>query len=171
MYKSGFDPPGDVEFDDYSASMRRSISESSYLDNRTEGRRHSRKLWPFIRKNKVHTHLAGTIAHDRHRYLTDLHTHGRYTHLTGAHTCNSQLGVLTSHSLSLQLLTLLSSPRQPPPPPPTSPSPGGVANSPQSPPPASREPITQRLNDLMTSGSRTRKQCMRSLKRGVHTFV
>ncbi|XP_042369401.1 formin-binding protein 1-like, partial [Plectropomus leopardus] len=64
-------------------------------------------------------------------------------------------------------LTLLSSPRQPPPPPPTSPSPGGVANSPQSPPPASREPITQRLNDLMTSGSRTRKQCLRSLKRGL----
>ncbi|XP_068457796.1 formin-binding protein 1-like isoform X3 [Clinocottus analis] len=107
VYKSGFDPPGDVEFDDYSASMRRSISESSYLDNRMEGRRHSRKLWPFIRKNK------------------------------------------------------------PPPPPPTSPSPGGVANSPQSPPPACREPITQRLNDLMTSGSRTRKQCLRSLKRGL----
>ncbi|XP_040007600.1 formin-binding protein 1-like isoform X1 [Xiphias gladius] len=117
VYKSGFDPPGDVEFEDYSATMRRSISESSYLDNRTEGRRHSRKLWPFIRKNK--------------------------------------------------LLTLLSSPRQPPPPPPTSPSPGGVANSPQSPPPVSREPITQRLNDLMTSGSRTRKQCLRSLKRGL----
>ncbi|KAM9858045.1 formin-binding protein 1a [Aulostomus maculatus] len=115
VYKSGFDPPGDVEFEDYSATMRRSISESSYLDNRTEGRRH-RKLWPFIRKNK--------------------------------------------------LLTLLSSPRQPPPPPPTSPSPRGVANSPQSPPPASREPISQRLNDLMTSGSRTRKQCLRSLKRG-----
>uniref|UniRef100_A0A3Q0RGM5 Formin binding protein 1a n=1 Tax=Amphilophus citrinellus TaxID=61819 RepID=A0A3Q0RGM5_AMPCI len=55
VYKSGFDPPGDVEFEDYSATMRRSISESSYLDNRTEGRRHSRKLWPFIRKNKVHT--------------------------------------------------------------------------------------------------------------------
>ncbi|TDH13418.1 hypothetical protein EPR50_G00057230 [Perca flavescens] len=117
VYKSGFDPPGDVEFEDYSATMRRSISESSYLDNRTEGRRHSRKLWPFIRKNK--------------------------------------------------LLTLLSSPRQPPPPPPTSPSPGGVANSPQSPPPASREPITQRLNELMSSGSRTRKQCLRSLKRGL----
>ncbi|XP_068617087.1 formin-binding protein 1-like [Brachionichthys hirsutus] len=117
VYKSGFDPPGDVDFEDYSATMRRSISESSYLDNRTEGRRHSRKLWPFIRKNK--------------------------------------------------LLTLLSSPRQPPPPPPTSPSPGGVANSTQSPPPACREPITQRLNDLMTSGSRTRKQCLRSLKKGL----
>uniref|UniRef100_A0A3B4ANM9 F-BAR domain-containing protein n=1 Tax=Periophthalmus magnuspinnatus TaxID=409849 RepID=A0A3B4ANM9_9GOBI len=53
VYKSGFDPPGDVEFEDYSATMRRSVSESSYLDNRSEGRRHSRKLWPFIRKNKV----------------------------------------------------------------------------------------------------------------------
>lgn len=53
MFKSGFDPPGDIEFEDYSTSMRRSISESSYLDNRTENRRHSRKLWPFIRKNKV----------------------------------------------------------------------------------------------------------------------
>lgn len=117
VYKSGFDPPGDVEFEDYSATMRRSVSESSYLDNRTEGRRQSRKLWPFIRKNK--------------------------------------------------LLTLLSSPRQPPPPPPTSPSPGGVASSPQSPPTAAREPITARLNDLMTSGSRTRKQCLRSIKRGL----
>ncbi|XP_055080277.1 formin-binding protein 1-like isoform X2 [Periophthalmus magnuspinnatus] len=116
VYKSGFEPPGDVEFEDYSATMRRSVSESSYLDNRSEGRRHSRKLWPFIRKNK--------------------------------------------------LLTLLSSPRQPPPPPPTSPSPGGVASSPQSPPTASREPITARLNDLMSSGSRTRKQCLRSIKRG-----
>ncbi|XP_029917076.1 formin-binding protein 1a [Myripristis murdjan] len=117
MYKSGFEPPGDVEFEDYSATMRRSISESSYLDSRAEGRRHSRKLWPFIRKNK--------------------------------------------------LMTLLSSPRQPPPPPPTSPTPGGVANSPLSPPPPTREPITQRLNELMTSGSRTRKQCLRSLKRGL----
>uniref|UniRef100_A0A3Q0RMF4 Formin binding protein 1a n=1 Tax=Amphilophus citrinellus TaxID=61819 RepID=A0A3Q0RMF4_AMPCI len=111
VYKSGFDPPGDVEFEDYSATMRRSISESSYLDNRTEGRRHSRKLWPFIRKNK------------------------------------------------------------PPPPPPTSPSPGGVVNSPQSPSTGTREPITQRLNDLMTSGSRTRKQCLRSLKRGVQKYI
>lgn len=61
VYKSGFDPPGDVEFEDYSATMRRSISESSYLDNRTEERRQSRKLWPFIRKTKVyaHTHTQG----------------------------------------------------------------------------------------------------------------
>ncbi|XP_038132530.1 formin-binding protein 1-like isoform X2 [Cyprinodon tularosa] len=117
VYKSGFDPPGDIEFEDYSATMRRSISESSYLDNRAEGRRQSRKLWPFLRKNK--------------------------------------------------LLHLLSSPRQPPPPPPTSPSPGELVNSSQSPPTGSREPITQRLSDLMSSGSRTRKQCLRSIKRGL----
>ncbi|XP_077416893.1 formin-binding protein 1a isoform X2 [Vanacampus margaritifer] len=116
-YKTGFDPPGDVDPEDYAASMRRSVSESSYLDEHVEGRRHGRKLWPFLRKNK--------------------------------------------------LLNLLSSPRQPPPPPPASPSPGGAAGSPRSPPPAGREPIAQRLNDLVTSGSRTRKQCLRSLKRGL----
>ncbi|XP_061624927.1 formin-binding protein 1-like isoform X2 [Phyllopteryx taeniolatus] len=117
VYKSGFEPPGDVDPEDFGASMRRSISESSYLDERVEERRHSRKLWPFLRKNK--------------------------------------------------LLNLLSSPRQPPPPPPASPSPGGTAPGPPSPPSTTREPIAQRLNDLMTSGSRTRKQCLRSLKRGL----
>ncbi|XP_056134049.1 formin-binding protein 1a [Lampris incognitus] len=122
VYKSGFEPPGDIEFEDFSATMRRSISESSYLDNRAEGRRYCRrtsrgKLWPFTRKNR--------------------------------------------------LMTLLPSPHQPPPPPPTSPSPGGVASSTQSAPPPTREPITQRLNNLMTSGSKTRKQCLRSLKRGL----
>ncbi|XP_077377162.1 formin-binding protein 1a [Festucalex cinctus] len=116
-YKSGFDPPGDVDPEDLAASMRRSVSESSYLDERADGRRHGRKLWPFLRKNK--------------------------------------------------LLNLLSSPRQPPPPPPASPSPGDGAGSPRSPPPAGREPIARRLNDLVTSGSRSRKQCLRSLKRGL----
>uniref|UniRef100_A0A8C4Z030 Formin binding protein 1a n=1 Tax=Gadus morhua TaxID=8049 RepID=A0A8C4Z030_GADMO len=125
VFKTGFEPPGDVEFEDHSAPMRRSISESSYLDNRAE-QRHTRRnsrgrLWPFIRKNK--------------------------------------------------LMSLLSSPHQPPPPPPTSPSPGGETSSPQSPPTSAREPITQRLNDLMSSGSRTRKQCLRSLKRGVSILV
>ncbi|XP_037115618.1 formin-binding protein 1-like isoform X2 [Syngnathus acus] len=118
-YKSGFEPPGDVDVEEHAAAaaMRRSVSESSYLDGHVEGRRRGRKLWPFLRRNK--------------------------------------------------LLNLLPSPRQPPPPPPASPSPGGAAGSPQSPPPAAREPIARRLNDLMTSGSRSRKQCLRSIKRGV----
>ncbi|XP_055742177.1 formin-binding protein 1-like isoform X7 [Salvelinus fontinalis] len=52
-FKSGFEPPGDVEVEDYSLSMRRTVSESSYLNSRGEGkpsRSNSRgKLWPFKR--------------------------------------------------------------------------------------------------------------------------
>uniref|UniRef100_A0AAY5F5F8 Formin binding protein 1a n=1 Tax=Electrophorus electricus TaxID=8005 RepID=A0AAY5F5F8_ELEEL len=33
-YKSGFEPPGDVEFEDYSVSMKRAVSESSFLNRR-----------------------------------------------------------------------------------------------------------------------------------------
>uniref|UniRef100_A0A6Q2Y363 Formin binding protein 1a n=1 Tax=Esox lucius TaxID=8010 RepID=A0A6Q2Y363_ESOLU len=61
-YKSGFEPPGDVEFEDYSMSMRRTVSESSYLNSRGEGkpsRSNSRgKLWPFIKRNKLMSLLA-----------------------------------------------------------------------------------------------------------------
>uniref|UniRef100_A0A8C8MNN4 Formin-binding protein 1-like n=1 Tax=Oncorhynchus tshawytscha TaxID=74940 RepID=A0A8C8MNN4_ONCTS len=57
-FKSGFEPPGDVEVEDYSLSMRRTVSESSYLNSRGEGkpsRSNSRgKLWPF-KRNKVRT--------------------------------------------------------------------------------------------------------------------
>ncbi|XP_062310543.1 formin-binding protein 1a isoform X3 [Osmerus eperlanus] len=132
-YKSGFEPPGDVEVEDYGVAMRRTVSESSYLNSRGEGgkqsRRNSRgKLWPFIRRNK--------------------------------------------------LMSLLASPGQPPPPPPTSPSPGGVANGPPSPggvangPPSPQQareplPLSHRLNEFMTSGSKHRRQCLRSLKRGL----
>uniref|UniRef100_A0A8C2IJ13 Formin binding protein 1a n=1 Tax=Cyprinus carpio TaxID=7962 RepID=A0A8C2IJ13_CYPCA len=31
-YKSGFEPPGDVEFEDYSVSMKRAVSESKFLN-------------------------------------------------------------------------------------------------------------------------------------------
>uniref|UniRef100_A0A3P8YKT0 Formin binding protein 1a n=1 Tax=Esox lucius TaxID=8010 RepID=A0A3P8YKT0_ESOLU len=61
-YKSGFEPPGDVEFEDYSMSMRRTVSESSYLNSRGEGkpsRSNSRgKLWPFIKRNKLSLKLG-----------------------------------------------------------------------------------------------------------------
>ncbi|KAI4899496.1 hypothetical protein NFI96_011497 [Prochilodus magdalenae] len=113
-FKSGFEPPGDVEFEDYSVSMKRAVSESSFLNARGESRRRSRsKLWPLIKRNK--------------------------------------------------LMSLLASPRQPPPPPPTSPSPEGLANGPQS-PQQSKEPLSQRLNDFMSS--KHKMQCLRSLKRG-----
>ncbi|KAK3566168.1 hypothetical protein QTP86_028436 [Hemibagrus guttatus] len=58
-YKSGFEPPGDVEFEDYSVSMKRAVSESSFLNARGESRRRSRsKLWPLIKRNKLMSLLA-----------------------------------------------------------------------------------------------------------------
>ncbi|XP_042617726.1 formin-binding protein 1-like isoform X2 [Cyprinus carpio] len=58
-YKSGFEPPGDVEFEDYSMSMKRAVSESSFLNARGESRRRSRsKLWPLLKRNKLMSLLA-----------------------------------------------------------------------------------------------------------------
>ncbi|CAN9504403.1 unnamed protein product [Ophioblennius macclurei] len=57
-YKSGFEPPGDVEFQDYGQTMKRTASETSLPDSR-EGKekptgKTKGKLWPFIKnKNKL----------------------------------------------------------------------------------------------------------------------
>nr|XP_020829166.1 formin-binding protein 1 isoform X11 [Phascolarctos cinereus] len=58
-YKSGFEPPGDIEFEDYTQPMKRTISETSLSnskgDSKTELKFASKskgKLWPFIKKNK-----------------------------------------------------------------------------------------------------------------------
>ncbi|XP_075872383.1 formin-binding protein 1 isoform X24 [Nelusetta ayraudi] len=56
-YKSGFEPPGDVEFEDYGQAMKRTVSNTS-LTNVKEtkekaGGKSKGKLWPFIKnKNK-----------------------------------------------------------------------------------------------------------------------
>ncbi|XP_054614008.1 formin-binding protein 1 isoform X24 [Dunckerocampus dactyliophorus] len=56
-YKSGFEPPGDVEFEDYGQAMKRTVSDTS-LTNSREGKerpsgKSKGKLWPFIKnKNK-----------------------------------------------------------------------------------------------------------------------
>lgn len=56
-YKSGFEPPGDVEFEDYGQAMKRTVSNTS-LTNVKEtkekaGGKGKGKLWPFIKnKNK-----------------------------------------------------------------------------------------------------------------------
>ncbi|XP_035246600.1 formin-binding protein 1 isoform X12 [Anguilla anguilla] len=58
-YKSGFEPPGDVEFEDYSQPMKRTVSESSLSNSRGEAKpekpssKSKGKLWPFIKKNKL----------------------------------------------------------------------------------------------------------------------
>ncbi|XP_040013860.1 formin-binding protein 1 isoform X2 [Xiphias gladius] len=57
-YKSGFEPPGDVEFEDYGQAMKRTASDTS-LSNSREGKekpagKSKGKLWPFIKnKNKL----------------------------------------------------------------------------------------------------------------------
>ncbi|XP_024253017.1 formin-binding protein 1 isoform X18 [Oncorhynchus tshawytscha] len=58
-YKSGFEPPGDVEFEDYGPgqSMKRTVSETSLSNSRGEAKerpsKSKGKLWPFIKnKNK-----------------------------------------------------------------------------------------------------------------------
>ncbi|XP_072604487.1 formin-binding protein 1 isoform X40 [Vulpes vulpes] len=57
-YKSGFEPPGDIEFEDYTQPMKRTVSDNS-LSNSREGKSELKfggkskgKLWPFIKKNK-----------------------------------------------------------------------------------------------------------------------
>ncbi|XP_038160909.1 formin-binding protein 1 isoform X20 [Cyprinodon tularosa] len=68
-YKSGFEPPGDVEFEDYSQAMKRTVSENS-LSNSKEGKEKSSskskpKLWPFIKKNKLSLKLITLNPHVR----------------------------------------------------------------------------------------------------------
>nr|XP_046232058.1 formin-binding protein 1 homolog isoform X16 [Scatophagus argus] len=62
-YKSGFEAPGDVEFEDYGQAMKRTASETS-LSNLRETKEKSAgksksKLWPFIKnKNKLSLKLG-----------------------------------------------------------------------------------------------------------------
>ncbi|XP_023278052.1 formin-binding protein 1 isoform X7 [Seriola lalandi dorsalis] len=62
-YKSGFEPPGDVEFEDYGQPMKRTASDTS-LSNPREGKekptgKTKGKLWPFIKnKNKLSLKLG-----------------------------------------------------------------------------------------------------------------
>ncbi|XP_030623295.1 formin-binding protein 1 isoform X3 [Chanos chanos] len=56
-YKSGFEPPGDVEFEDYGQAMKRTVSETSLTNTRGDSKpekpgKSKNKLWPFIKKNK-----------------------------------------------------------------------------------------------------------------------
>ncbi|XP_038589106.1 formin-binding protein 1 isoform X13 [Micropterus salmoides] len=69
-YKSGFEPPGDVEFEDYGQAMKRTVSETS-LSNSREAKekpagKSKGKLWPFIKnKNKLSLKLITLNSHVR----------------------------------------------------------------------------------------------------------
>ncbi|XP_042642513.1 formin-binding protein 1 isoform X19 [Tyto alba] len=59
-FKSGFEPPGDIDFEDFTQPMKRTVSESSLSNSRADGKSEPKfggkskgKLWPFIKKNKI----------------------------------------------------------------------------------------------------------------------
>ncbi|XP_030005931.1 formin-binding protein 1 isoform X9 [Sphaeramia orbicularis] len=74
-YKSGFEPPGDVEFEDYGQAMKRTASESS-LSNSREVKEKSTskskgKLWPFIKnKNKSPKQQKEPLSHRLNDFMT-----------------------------------------------------------------------------------------------------
>ncbi|XP_064027098.1 formin-binding protein 1 isoform X11 [Pogoniulus pusillus] len=64
-FKSGFEPPGDVEFEDFTQPMKRTVSESSLSNSKGDGKSEPKfgskskgKLWPFIKKNKLSLKLG-----------------------------------------------------------------------------------------------------------------
>ncbi|XP_076014840.1 formin-binding protein 1 isoform X8 [Genypterus blacodes] len=67
-YKSGFEPPGDVEFEDYGQAMKRTMSNTSLSNSRElkekPGGKSKGKLWPFIKnKNKSPKQHKEPLSH------------------------------------------------------------------------------------------------------------
>ncbi|XP_056587924.1 formin-binding protein 1 isoform X14 [Triplophysa dalaica] len=67
-YKSGFEPPGDVEFEDYGLPMKRTVSETSLTNSRPDkadrsSRGKSKTIWPFIKKNKTPKQSKEPLSH------------------------------------------------------------------------------------------------------------
>ncbi|XP_075434772.1 formin-binding protein 1 isoform X9 [Ascaphus truei] len=59
-FKSGFEPPGDVDFEDFTQSLKRTVSDTSLSNSKADGKSEPKvpaksrvKLWPFIKKNKL----------------------------------------------------------------------------------------------------------------------
>ncbi|XP_031746446.1 formin-binding protein 1 isoform X23 [Xenopus tropicalis] len=64
-FKSGFEPPGDIDFEDFTQSMKRTVSDTSLTkaDCKSDPKVPSKsrnKLWPFIKKNKLSLKLGST---------------------------------------------------------------------------------------------------------------
>ncbi|XP_021047772.2 formin-binding protein 1 isoform X8 [Mus pahari] len=75
-YKSGFEPPGDIEFEDYTQPMKRTVSDNS-LSSAKEGKPELRfggksrgKLWPFIKKNKSPKQPKEPLSHRFNEFMT-----------------------------------------------------------------------------------------------------
>ncbi|KAJ8339185.1 hypothetical protein SKAU_G00359710 [Synaphobranchus kaupii] len=74
-YKSGFEPPGDVEFEDYSQAIKRTASESSLSNSKVESKpdkpssKSKGKLWPFIKKNKSPKQHKEPLSHRLNEFM------------------------------------------------------------------------------------------------------
>ncbi|XP_062414998.1 LOW QUALITY PROTEIN: formin-binding protein 1 [Pungitius pungitius] len=74
-YKSGFEPPGDVEFEDYGQAMKRTASDTS-LSSSKEAKekpagKSKGKLWPFIKnKNKSPKQHKEPLSHRLNDFMT-----------------------------------------------------------------------------------------------------
>lgn len=81
-FKSGFEPPGDVDFEDFMQPMKRTVSESSLSNSRGDGKSEPKfgskskgKLWPFIKKNKVlvcRLELGASMCSVNNKYVSCL---------------------------------------------------------------------------------------------------
>ncbi|XP_062409660.1 formin-binding protein 1 isoform X3 [Sardina pilchardus] len=74
-YKSGFEAPGDVEFEDYGQAMKRAVSETSLSNSRGESKpekaaKRPGKLWPFIKKNKSPKQPREPLGHRLNDLMT-----------------------------------------------------------------------------------------------------
>ncbi|XP_030362945.1 formin-binding protein 1 isoform X11 [Strigops habroptila] len=76
-FKSGFEPPGDVEFEDFTQPMKRTVSESSLSNSRGDGKSEPKfggkskgKLWPFIKKNKSPKQQKEPLSHRFNEFMT-----------------------------------------------------------------------------------------------------
>ncbi|XP_074067039.1 formin-binding protein 1 isoform X7 [Macrotis lagotis] len=76
-YKSGFEPPGDIDFEDYTQPMKRTISETSLSNSRGDSKTELKftskskgKLWPFIKKNKSPKQQKEPLSHRFNEFMT-----------------------------------------------------------------------------------------------------
>ncbi|XP_054705037.1 formin-binding protein 1 isoform X8 [Grus americana] len=76
-FKSGFEPPGDIDFEDFTQPMKRTVSESSLSNSRGEGKSEPKfggkskgKLWPFIKKNKSPKQQKEPLSHRFNEFMT-----------------------------------------------------------------------------------------------------
>ncbi|XP_069799775.1 formin-binding protein 1 isoform X8 [Dendropsophus ebraccatus] len=76
-FKSGFEPPGDVDFEDFTQSMKRTVSDTSLTNTRADGKSEPKtpgksrgKLWPFIKKNKSPKQQKEPLSHRLNDFMT-----------------------------------------------------------------------------------------------------